>query len=880
LNKIKCNTSKDYSRLIRLFVTIFLIVFTSACLDTVSGQKSGRPISTQQILVTVNPESVFGNACDFVDVLALFNELLTPDGAAIQVALTGSDLPRNLNGCIADFDPVVIDGMAGAKYLSPPLIGVGDLGFVNVAVTSTLQSGISASNFFPVAIQGVGIVSITGPDMGVITSDPDVFATILVDTVGIPPGTIVNFQLTNNSCGFLSNPTPVVGSVPVGAAVVQYTPVLGTECTQTIIVTIVLADPPTKDPDCPSIPIADRTIQDSITFSQIIIPLPTPTPTPTPAPTPTPTPMPPPVIDVSVNSPIAADESTIVTATTNTGANTHVCCDIPIQSEPESFLTIGGASTPPAVCGQTNINGELFAVLTGGNVETLQTILVRCCIDSDTTPSACDPEEPQDNVPVDVEPSGVTQMIEITADPADVTGGEMSILSATTTPPVPGGTPICFEFEENSMPPSTFLIPGPPFCVAAASNGQALIGLEAGDVDMERTIVIKGCIDESLPAGCDPDEPSGFVTVTITPAAPPTPTPSPSIDVTALNEIIEPEGKTFVTASTTGVAPNTNVCCDIPVAFQSDPISSIMPDCGPTNINGDFITLLTGGNVLTEQTIQVRCCIDSNTIPNACDPEEPQDSVFVDINPEGVPPPITLVADPSTILPGDQSAITASTTPPVFPGEICFEIVVGEATTTLFNGMSGVTFLCADTTSLGQAVVGLLDDGSVLTQHFATVKGCINLNPGDGMCDPADPSNLVTVIIAPAAPTPTPTPTPPPVSPITIQATSSLVPPSGNTFINVVTGEAAGTELCVKILVDGTTGGSTIDGPFGAPPAGTACAQADAGGDAIGVINLTISATALSGQQVSLQGCIDNSGTMDQCDGTDPLSSVIFVTVQ
>jgi hypothetical protein len=103
--------------------------------------------------------------------------------------------------------------------------------------------------------------------------------------------------------------------------------------------------------------------------------------------------------------------------------------------------------------------------------------------------------------------------------------------------------------------------------------------------------------------------------------------------------------------------------------------------------------------------------------------------------------------------------------------------------------------------------------------------------------------------------------------------------PNGNTFINVITNQAAGTELCVQFLIDGTTGGSTISGPFGAPPAGTACALADAGGDANGVINLTIPGTALNGQQISLQGCID-SGMTDSCDGADPLSSVIFVTVQ
>jgi hypothetical protein len=654
LNITKCAPSKGYSTLVGLFLASLILVFASSCLSGADGQKSGRPIGTQQIVLNAFPAAVFGNACEFVDIEALFNEALTPDGATIQAALTGSTLPFNLRGCITFFDPVVVDGMADIEYGSGPLIGVGDLGFVNVAVTSTLQSGISQSNFTTLVIEGVGIVSITGPDM--ITSDPDAFATIEVDTVGILPGTIVSFQIADSSCGFLSNPTPVLGSVFEGIAIVQYNTIEDTECTQTVIATIVLPDcSHAEDPDCPSIPVEDRTIQASITFDQVAPPLPTPTPAPSPTPLPTPT-------------------------------------------------------------------------------------------------------------------------------------------------PTPGPTP--------------------------------------------------------------------------------TPTPGPSIDVTVFNDTIEPDGSTIVTATTSNSPPSTNVCCDIPI--QSDPESFLTfmtfvspPDaavCGPTDINGDFFSVLTGGNVITLQTIQVRCCIDSDTIPNACDPEETQDSTFVDINPQGVPPPIELSAQPSVIPPGGQSTITAMTTPPEQPPtEICFEIVVDSSPgSTLVGGP------CVPVSSLGEAVIGL-QGGAVMTQQSVTVRGCIDVDMS-GVCDGTDPSGFVTVVISPPTPTPTPGPTPPPVPAITIQATSSLVPPNGNTFINVISNQAADTELCVQILVDGTTGGSTISGPFGTPPPGTACAQADAGGDAIGVINLTIPGTALSGQQVSLQGCI--SGGDSTCDGGDQSSSVIFVTVQ
>jgi hypothetical protein len=665
LNITKCAASKGYSTLVGLFLASFILVFASSCLSGADGQKSDRPIGTQQIVLNAFPAAVFGNACEFVDIEALFNEALTPDGATIQAVLTGSTLPFNLRGCITFFDPVVVDGMADIEYGSGPLIGVGDLGFVNVAVTSTLQSGISQSNFTTLVIEGVGIVSITGPDM--ITSDPDVFATIEVDTVGIPPGTTVSFQVADSSCGFLSNPTPVLGSVFEGIAIVQYNPFEGTECTQTVIATIVLPDcSHAEDPDCPSIPVEDRTIQASVTFDQVAPPLPTPTPAPTPTPLPTPT-------------------------------------------------------------------------------------------------------------------------------------------------PTPGPTP--------------------------------------------------------------------------------TPTPGPSINILVANDTIEPDNSTIVTATTSNSPPNTNVCCDIPI--ESDPESFLTfmtfvspPDaavCGPTDINGEFFSVLTGGNVITLQTIQVRCCIDSDTIANACDPEEPQDSTFVDINPQGVPPPIELSAEPSVIPPGGQSTITAMTTPPEQPPtEICFEIVVDSSDPSMLNGGP-----CVPVSSLGEAVIGLIG-GNVMTQESVTVRGCIDISGTMGMCDDVDPSGFVTVVISPPTPTPAPTPTPPPPTPppplVPIQIVADNPSPIAgeSTVINVFSMAPQNSVLCVERLADNTTGGpSAIAGPIVPPitPAGTVCGFANAAGDLTGVITLTIPGTALPGEQVSLNGCIDALPNNFMCDVGDVFSPTIFVIV-
>jgi hypothetical protein len=104
----------------------------------------------------------------------------------------------------------------------------------------------------------------------------------------------------------------------------------------------------------------------------------------------------------------------------------------------------------------------------------------------------------------------------------------------------------------------------------------------------------------------------------------------------------------------------------------------------------------------------------------------------------------------------------------------------------------------------------------------------------------------------------------------------------GVTVIDVFSNAPAGSVLCVERLADNTTGGpSAIAGPIGPPttPAGTVCGFADATGDLTGVITLTIPGTALPGELVSLDGCIDALPNDFMCGGGDVFSPTIFVTV-
>jgi len=230
------------------------------------------------------------------------------------------------------------------------------------------------------------------------------------------------------------------------------------------------------------------------------------------------------------------------------------------------------------------------------------------------------------------------------------------------------------------------------------------------------------------------------------------------------------------------------------------------------------------------------------------------------------------------------STITASTTPPVPAGtNICFEIVINSLTDPSMLFDTGAPF-CFGATSLGQAVVGL-QGGDVTTQEAVTVLGCIDNSGTVDVCDGTDPSNFVTVTVTPPLPTPTPTPTPapPPLLPIQIVAVNPMPPAAGSTFIDVFANVPQGSVLCVEILAESiVVGMPIITGPIVPPltPVGTACALADAAGDAIGLINLLIPVTAMAGEQVSLDGCIDAVPNDFMCvGGTDIFSPAIVVTV-
>ena len=127
-----------------------------------------------------------------------------------------------------------------------------------------------------------------------------------------------------------------------------------------------------------------RTIQVFVIITQIA-PTPTPIPTPTPAPTPTPspTPTPAPMINVSVlpSTIVAGAQATVTAQTTNLPTGTNICFDITSNSSPASSLSLTCPNTT------TDSTGKALTVLTAGAVTTTQVIIIRGCVDSNSSNS-------------------------------------------------------------------------------------------------------------------------------------------------------------------------------------------------------------------------------------------------------------------------------------------------------------------------------------------------------------------------------------------------------------------------------------------------------------------------------------------------------------
>jgi hypothetical protein len=296
---IKISGANKLERLLLFFSLLLLLFIGTTCNNGLDNPGSdNNPVGAGIIDVLANPAALFGNGAKpdgtghaqiDAEIQATTNQF--PDGSAVQFALTGSNLASFLRGCLINADAVLTNGQAFVDYVAgifipkstscsgttPPTAAV------NVSITVTTPQGVKQSDFGTITLQCIDMIP--PADQSITTNAPDstfkVFISLIFQTVGIAPGTPVNFSLSRSDLGSL-NPTSaaVGGSETGGTATTQYT-AENKGGTQVITATIVLPNPFDIDPNCPEVPIGDRTIQAIVTITQSV-PQPTPAPTSTP----------------------------------------------------------------------------------------------------------------------------------------------------------------------------------------------------------------------------------------------------------------------------------------------------------------------------------------------------------------------------------------------------------------------------------------------------------------------------------------------------------------------------------------------------------------------------------------------------------------------
>ena len=532
-----------------LILTVFFVFVGLNCVSSLDQGSSDNPAHTGIIFVNFNPIALFGNSSDqsLVEVTTGVFE----DGTTIEFEITMSDLPELLSGCVFGGDVIIVDGQAVANYLAgifiatPGQLSSGELptAELNVAVNLTTPDLEEESDFGTILLAAVGMIPPAPQTVTTAPADPPVIVTLEFDTIGIPPGTNVNFSLSNPALGML-NPlmTQVIGDEADGAAVTQYTTANNSNGIQTITATIVLDNPFDIDPSCPSVPVGQRTIQVFVVITQIAptptptpspTPVPTPTPSPTPVPTPTPTPSPTPVPMIALMCPsqLFVNTQGVCTCLTDQPQGSQICFEVTSPALP--------ALSFAPTCVPANSSGDGQSIVNAGGV--LQIYLVQCCLAGGN--GICDPIDPTASgsimvvptptpppspapTPPPTPPPGFPILIVPVIPPAPVAGGS-TFINVFTNPPVLAGSILCVQIlidgttgGSTMAGPFAFFPPGTACALADPfGNSIGLINLiiSAGAFSLEQ-VSLQGCIENfsGIPFLCDGTDPlSPIVPVTV-----------------------------------------------------------------------------------------------------------------------------------------------------------------------------------------------------------------------------------------------------------------------------------------------------------------------------------------------------------------------------
>lgn len=232
VDKIKKITSKKVLTLFSVAIICFGMI--GGCgTNEADPDRSDPDTIVNNFLISILENGVFANACNIGDI-QIDSEALPPNTFIDIDFVPGFN---SVGACILDSSVVLdSDGRAFLDFIADYIVGVGSTGSFRILLSATTPDGQIISQFADIVLSGIGIVpptsgegdstftlDITVDDMGVAEELP--FQPLQFTTVGIKPGTVVDFTVSNPPLGDVDvNPAIVSGNVNSGAFTTTYFP--------------------------------------------------------------------------------------------------------------------------------------------------------------------------------------------------------------------------------------------------------------------------------------------------------------------------------------------------------------------------------------------------------------------------------------------------------------------------------------------------------------------------------------------------------------------------------------------------------------------------------------------------------------------------------
>jgi len=837
------------------FVTTLLLLFALSlnfsCIDSAEEFQvvTDNPFGVGIIVFSSIPAQIFGNGCE-IDTVKV-NTGLIADGSTIEVEVTNTgSLDGNAGGCITGSAATIINGMATFDFLSPIFIGnQGEIDSVNVAIRITTPDGTTINDFFTALINAVGI---TAPDDFDTTPNDTLAPTSLFFnleflTFGLKPGSEVMCEVSNEDLGSVTSITVVLGSVESGSFNVEYVLTNGSiGGIQVLTCMVELPNPSSFGPQCASVPLADRKINAEVIITQGA------------------------AGDIANPPPDPAPTSMVCNPSTIQEGNSGTCTCVNSDAAGAEICFIGDDEvTFPFSCAAADVNGVAVVGYDTSAVDADGINIVTCGPSGGD--SILDPGDPfaQTTVTVTEEAPVIATNLSCTPNPA-IDGDD--VVCTCTSNVEPGGE-LCFVVASGT----SFSFPAPTDnCVEADGSGTGVVIATAGTTVVPENNILECCANSNDDSDCNEEDVAQLVELVN-----PIPIGQITVSVVSIPDLLPPLAQSILTGTITGLPTLTPGCFDIFINSSgagpaTDPLinGGSGPVCGTTDVNGVINAVYTAGSIDGVDTIIF--CHDVGA-GGSCGAGETSALEQITVQAPAPPPPPTVVctSNPSPIMPGNNSAISAvfANLPTGFD-EACWNIS-GDT----IPSSEPLVPVCAPIVGAGAFTV-FTADSNIASQQNAIIACCADMATNtngcfDGEGEIVSPQPAV-VVVDPAM-----------VQPFVI--TLSTFPdnmPVGaattrpvNVLINPVPPDD--TEVCMEIIVDSmdTIGTATIESlDDAATNAGTVCDQT-AGGTGVmtSVFTFTNSDSPDMGDFATVRGWIDlnQNATLDVGEAFNDLSYVI-----